>query len=179
MRCARCASLCAHHLLLLLSLRGRQEALRLGGASHAFLVQAAASAGAAPALLPGASGLRTANSLLLFPSPSTYPNPLILCFPPHPNAGKYDQVRINFANPDMVGHTGDLEATRGCCALVDRCVKVWAEACCAAVPRMWAPSGARLWGAARCTMLHHAAPAKRAGGCSPRLEPPAPRSFYD
>jgi hypothetical protein len=38
-------------------------------------------------------------------------------------SGKYDQVRINFANPDMVGHTGDLEATKSCCALVDSCVK--------------------------------------------------------
>lgn len=38
--------------------------------------------------------------------------------------GKYDQVRINFANPDMVGHTGDLAATVSCCALVDQCVKV-------------------------------------------------------
>lgn len=39
-------------------------------------------------------------------------------------AGKYDQVRINFANPDMVGHTGDLQATATCCTLVDKCVKV-------------------------------------------------------
>ncbi len=47
-----------------------------------------------------------------------------ICANPFCLAGKYDQVRINFANPDMVGHTGDLEATRGCCALVDQCVKV-------------------------------------------------------
>lgn len=26
-------------------------------------------------------------------------------------SGKYDMVRINYANPDMVGHTGDLQAT--------------------------------------------------------------------
>lgn len=26
-------------------------------------------------------------------------------------SGKYDMVRINYANPDMVGHTGDLKAT--------------------------------------------------------------------
>lgn len=38
-------------------------------------------------------------------------------------SGKYDQVRINFANPDMVGHTGDLQATATCCTLVDKCVK--------------------------------------------------------
>lgn len=27
-------------------------------------------------------------------------------------SGKFDMVRVNFANPDMVGHTGDLEATK-------------------------------------------------------------------
>ena len=26
-------------------------------------------------------------------------------------SGKYDVVRVNYANPDMVGHTGDLAAT--------------------------------------------------------------------
>jgi 2,3-bisphosphoglycerate-independent phosphoglycerate mutase len=26
-------------------------------------------------------------------------------------SGKYDMIRVNFANPDMVGHTGDLKAT--------------------------------------------------------------------
>jgi len=36
--------------------------------------------------------------------------------------GKYGMVRINFANPDMVGHTGDIPATRIACALVDKCV---------------------------------------------------------
>lgn len=35
---------------------------------------------------------------------------------------KYDQIRLNFANPDMVGHTGDLKATVSACALVDQCV---------------------------------------------------------
>ena len=38
-------------------------------------------------------------------------------------SGRFDQVRINFANPDMVGHTGDLQATIGCCELVDTCLK--------------------------------------------------------
>ena len=38
-------------------------------------------------------------------------------------SGKYDQVRINFANPDMVGHTGDLQATIDACACVDACVQ--------------------------------------------------------
>lgn len=38
-------------------------------------------------------------------------------------SGKYKMVRINYANPDMVGHTGDLEATKSCCETVDTCVK--------------------------------------------------------
>ena len=38
-------------------------------------------------------------------------------------SGLFDQVRINFANPDMVGHTGDLKATISCCELVDTCLK--------------------------------------------------------
>lgn len=37
--------------------------------------------------------------------------------------GKYKMVRINFANPDMVGHTGDLPATIKACEVVDECVK--------------------------------------------------------
>lgn len=39
-------------------------------------------------------------------------------------SGKYDQVRLNFPNPDMVGHTGDLDATIEACTTVDKCVKV-------------------------------------------------------
>lgn len=42
-------------------------------------------------------------------------------------SGKYDQVRINFPNPDMVGHTGDLDATIEACTTVDACVKVGPE----------------------------------------------------
>jgi 2,3-bisphosphoglycerate-independent phosphoglycerate mutase len=38
-------------------------------------------------------------------------------------SGKFDQIRLNFANPDMVGHTGDLNATISCCELVDKCLK--------------------------------------------------------
>ena len=38
-------------------------------------------------------------------------------------SGKYKMVRINFANPDMVGHTGNLAATTLACALCDTCVK--------------------------------------------------------
>lgn len=38
-------------------------------------------------------------------------------------SGRFNQVRINYANPDMVGHTGDLKATVEACAFVDKCVK--------------------------------------------------------
>lgn len=34
----------------------------------------------------------------------------------------YAFVLINFANPDMVGHTGNLEATKAACSTVDECV---------------------------------------------------------
>ncbi|KAK9811625.1 hypothetical protein WJX72_007216 [[Myrmecia] bisecta] len=37
-------------------------------------------------------------------------------------SGKYRMVRINYANPDMVGHTGDLDAAVFACKLVDECV---------------------------------------------------------
>ncbi len=35
---------------------------------------------------------------------------------------KYDFVLVNFANPDMVGHTGDIEAVKKACAKVDACI---------------------------------------------------------
>ena len=38
-------------------------------------------------------------------------------------AGKYDFVLINFANPDMVGHTGNLKATIEAIKHVDKCLK--------------------------------------------------------
>jgi 2,3-bisphosphoglycerate-independent phosphoglycerate mutase len=38
------------------------------------------------------------------------------------NSGKYDVVIINFANPDMVGHTGVLEAAIKAAEAVDECV---------------------------------------------------------
>lgn len=34
-------------------------------------------------------------------------------------SGKWDQVRVNIANGDMIGHTGDLDATVRACAVVD------------------------------------------------------------
>jgi 2,3-bisphosphoglycerate-independent phosphoglycerate mutase len=37
-------------------------------------------------------------------------------------AGTYDHVRLNLANGDMVGHTGDLAATITAVEVVDRCV---------------------------------------------------------
>lgn len=43
-------------------------------------------------------------------------------------SGKYDLVRINYANPDMVGHTGDLAATVQSCETVDKCLAEMLEA---------------------------------------------------
>ena len=37
-------------------------------------------------------------------------------------SGAYDLIVCNFANPDMVGHTGDLEAAKAACARVDQAV---------------------------------------------------------
>jgi 2,3-bisphosphoglycerate-independent phosphoglycerate mutase len=38
------------------------------------------------------------------------------------NKGIYSLVVINYANPDMVGHTGQMEATTAAIATVDHCV---------------------------------------------------------
>lgn len=43
-------------------------------------------------------------------------------------SGKFDEVRVNFANGDMVGHTGSLKATIKGCAAVDQAVKVVLDA---------------------------------------------------
>jgi len=43
-------------------------------------------------------------------------------------SGKFDYVRVNFANGDMVGHTGDLEATKRACEAVDEGVKLLIDA---------------------------------------------------
>ena len=37
-------------------------------------------------------------------------------------SGKYDFVAVNFANCDMVGHSGDKEAAKKAVAVVDECV---------------------------------------------------------
>lgn len=39
----------------------------------------------------------------------------------------YDFILMNYANPDMVGHTGNLEATIKACITVDMCLKVISE----------------------------------------------------
>lgn len=36
------------------------------------------------------------------------------------NTGGYDLIIVNYANPDMVGHTGDLQAAMASCASVDK-----------------------------------------------------------
>jgi 2,3-bisphosphoglycerate-independent phosphoglycerate mutase len=35
-------------------------------------------------------------------------------------SGQYDMIVVNYANPDMVGHTGDLNAAMAACASVDK-----------------------------------------------------------
>ncbi|MDJ0993528.1 MAG: 2,3-bisphosphoglycerate-independent phosphoglycerate mutase [Dinoroseobacter sp.] len=40
----------------------------------------------------------------------------------------YDLIVVNYANPDMVGHTGDLEAAKAACAAVDHGLGVAIEA---------------------------------------------------
>jgi 2,3-bisphosphoglycerate-independent phosphoglycerate mutase len=37
-------------------------------------------------------------------------------------SGKYAFILVNFANPDMVGHTGNIEAVKTACAKVDQCL---------------------------------------------------------
>jgi 2,3-bisphosphoglycerate-independent phosphoglycerate mutase len=37
-------------------------------------------------------------------------------------SGRYDLLRINYASPDMVGHTGSLEATIQACETCDKCL---------------------------------------------------------
>ena len=44
------------------------------------------------------------------------------------NSGAYDVIILNFANCDMVGHTGDFEAAVKAVETVDRCVKQVVEA---------------------------------------------------
>jgi 2,3-bisphosphoglycerate-independent phosphoglycerate mutase len=44
-------------------------------------------------------------------------------------SGEFDHVRLNLANGDMVGHTGNLPATVAAVACVDACVGQLAEAC--------------------------------------------------
>jgi 2,3-bisphosphoglycerate-independent phosphoglycerate mutase len=37
-------------------------------------------------------------------------------------SGKYEMIRVNYANPDMVGHTGNLAATISACETCDGCL---------------------------------------------------------
>lgn len=45
------------------------------------------------------------------------------------NNPEYGFVLVNFANPDMVGHTGVIEAATKACKVVDECVGKIAQAC--------------------------------------------------
>ncbi len=42
-------------------------------------------------------------------------------------SGKYDFVLVNYANPDMVGHTGNLEAVKKACSKVDEGIGILLE----------------------------------------------------
>lgn len=42
---------------------------------------------------------------------------------------KYDFVLVNLSNPDMIGHTGNLEAVKECIKVVDKCAYDIAKAC--------------------------------------------------
>ncbi len=37
-------------------------------------------------------------------------------------SSNYDFILVNFANPDMVGHTGNIEAVKAACSKVDSCI---------------------------------------------------------
>ena len=37
------------------------------------------------------------------------------------NSKRYNFICVNFANPDMIGHTGNLKAGIKCCEVVDKC----------------------------------------------------------
>jgi 2,3-bisphosphoglycerate-independent phosphoglycerate mutase len=45
------------------------------------------------------------------------------------HSGTYDVIIMNFANPDMVGHTGDIEAAIEAIEAVDECLGRIYEAC--------------------------------------------------
>lgn len=49
---------------------------------------------------------------------------LFLCVEAHPEAVLPHQVRVNFPNGDMVGHTGKLQSTITACTATDKAVKV-------------------------------------------------------
>lgn len=38
------------------------------------------------------------------------------------NSKKFNFICVNYANPDMIGHTGNLEAGIKCCEFIDKCV---------------------------------------------------------
>ena len=44
-------------------------------------------------------------------------------------SGKYDFLLVNYANPDMVGHSGDLNAAIQAVRVVDGCLSQLASAC--------------------------------------------------
>lgn len=60
----------------------------------------------------------------LQPEMSAYPVTEAVC--EHIASGKYKLIVLNYANPDMVGHTGNFEAAVKACEVTDTCVgRVW------------------------------------------------------
>lgn len=63
----------------------------------------------------------------LQPEMSAYPVTEAVCR--HIQSGAYTLVVLNYANPDMVGHTGNFEAAVRACEVTDECVgRVWQAA---------------------------------------------------
>lgn len=61
----------------------------------------------------------------LQPEMSAYPVTDAVCR--HIESGKYSLIVLNYANPDMVGHTGNFAAAVRACEVTDECVgRVWA-----------------------------------------------------
>ena len=66
--------------------------------------------------------------------------------------GRYDLIVANFANPDMVGHTGVWDATVAACEVLDGCIGRVATRARGWTPRPWRQVGLALcWPSPRTT----------------------------
>ncbi|WP_185872609.1 2,3-bisphosphoglycerate-independent phosphoglycerate mutase [Blattabacterium cuenoti] len=57
-------------------------------------------------------------------SPKMSANNIVKMIIPELNSKQYDFICLNFANPDMVGHTGNMLQTIKACEYIDYCVKI-------------------------------------------------------